>query len=137
MTVSFKFKCIISYMLILRNAVVGLHSRHQKNLHYNRRSTMGPVPKHWPGFIYINSEYYYSRPELSLWSLAENWGTYCSLTSLDSGVPIHIYWPASYLEILQWLRGILYFRIKYETKMFPNCLLHSCKGVPCIPVAAL
>ena len=42
------------------------------------------------------------------------------LTSLDSGSPVRISWPAFYLELLQRGRGFSSFRGKDEAKRFPE-----------------
>ena len=39
---------------------------------------------------------------------------------LNSGGSMRISWQSSYLELLQWVRGILSLRRKYEEKMFPE-----------------
>ena len=61
-----------------------------------------------------------SRPQLFPPLFAENLGAYFSLKSLDSGVPIRLSWTEFYLELLQWVRGVLFFRRKKEAKRFPR-----------------
>ena len=60
-----------------------------------------------------------SCPESVTLLPTENLGVFSLLISLGSDVPVRIYWTASYLEILQWVRGVLCFRIKDEEKRFP------------------
>ena len=60
------------------------------------------------------------RGTRSLCMITENLGASFLLMLLDFGVPIGLSWLALYLDILQWSRGILSFRIKYNAKRFPG-----------------
>ena len=59
-----------------------------------------------------------SLPVSVLRSLVWSLSTSPELASLDSGIPVRLSWPASYLELLLWGRGSLSFQIKYESKTF-------------------
>ena len=61
-----------------------------------------------------------SRPESALIFFAEDLVTFIFLASLNSVVPIRIFRLELYLELLQWVRGILSFRRKDEAKRFPK-----------------
>ena len=54
MNIGFKFKCTLSFTLILRQFQSNNTSQLIKNVEsYKKWSTSGPVPKHWLEFSYI------------------------------------------------------------------------------------
>ena len=61
-----------------------------------------------------------SRTKSVLCSLAWSLSNSTVLMSLDSGVPARLSWPASYLELLRWVRGFMHFWRKDESKRFPK-----------------
>ena len=73
------------------------------------------------------------RPELDPRLLAEILGTYIILPSLDSGVPVRISWPVSYLDILWWVRGVVSSLRKDEVKRFPGSSFPLLKTFPSYP----
>ena len=55
-------------------------------------------------------------PKLAPRLLSENSVKNILMTSLDSGVPIRLYWLASFLELLRWARGIFFLLKKIRSK---------------------
>ena len=75
---------------------------------------------------------YLSWTKLFLKLSAESLGNFNFLTSLDSGVPIHMSWPASYFKLLWWARGFL-FPNKRRGKNISWSIFSTPKNVPPCP----
>ena len=58
MTSYFRFTCVLSCMLILRQCQWSTIFLRKFFWNYNKMSSPVPVPKHWCGFSYIRYEYY-------------------------------------------------------------------------------